>query len=100
MKLIVTNNHITIPQDIMDKMMDMQLIKVKLDIMEKELKEALMNAFQETGLPSFENDYLTAVPVKASVRKVVDTKALKDDGLYEAYTKETKVSPTVKISWK
>ena len=37
--------------------------------------------------------------IAPTVRKVVDTQALKEQGLYDEFTKDTNVSDSVRISW-
>ena len=49
---------------------------------------------------SFENDFLKITYKAPTTRKSVDTKALKDEGLYDLYLKETPVKSSVTVTFK
>lgn len=101
MELIkVTNGQIEIANEFMKKWHDFQLQKEAMDLQEKQIKQALLEAMETNGITKFENDYLKVNYTGPSQRKTVDTDALKMDGLYEAYIKTVAVKPSVKISWK
>lgn len=73
------------------------------NIME-DFRNALMDAMEKTGNKKWEidTDEVSAVVtyVESQIRKTVDTNALKEDGLYDAYTKETVTKPQVRIRWR
>ena len=70
----------------------------------EEFKQALQEAMEATGTKKWDidTDTLSVVVnyIGPQVRKTVDTAALKEQGLYEAFTKETTVAPTVRIKFR
>lgn len=68
---------------------------------EEEFRLALQEAMEQTGNDKweFKNDnlYIYAKYMPEQIRKTVDTAALKENGLYDAFTKETVVKPTVRL---
>ena len=73
------------------------------NIME-EFKQALLTAMEATGTKKWDVDTenLSAVVnyIGPQVRKTVDIAALKEQGLYEAFAKETSIAPTVRIKFR
>lgn len=65
----------------------------------EEIKEAFKNAMAENGVKQFKNDMVTISYVPGSKRKSVDTAKMKADGIYEAYTKESEVKPSVRFTF-
>ncbi len=84
----------------MRKLHDFQVQKAQMEMQEKEIKEAILAAMENNDIKSFENDFLKVTYKAPSTRKTVDTKALKDEGLYDLYTKESPVKSSVVLTWK
>ena len=87
---------------------DIELFK-QFDELEKrvkakksEMREGVLNFLKENNLLSdgYEQDGIRFTYVKPSVKKIVDTQLLKDEGLYEHFLKESKVDESVRISIK
>ncbi len=77
-------------------------IKTKVEVMTKERNKALLpimeQYYKDTGNNTFDTGRLKFTYKKAFTRRSVDTKALKEQGLYEQFTKESEVSPSVSVS--
>lgn len=80
---------------------------VKFDELESRVKtmkdaknEAIKNFLKENNLKSYENDKIKVTYIEATERVSVDTKRLKEEGIYELYTKITPVKDSVKITIK
>ena len=84
----------------MRKLHDFQVQKAQMEMQEKQIKEAILTAMENNDIKSFENDFLKVTYKAPSTRKTVDTKALKDEGLYDLYTKESPVKSSVVLTWK
>lgn len=84
----------------LESMRQLDLVKRQLAIAEKEFKKELLKVMEENGIKKFDNDILSVTYVAPTTREKVDTQALKDQGLYDAFTTETKVSASVRISYK
>lgn len=67
---------------------------------ESDFKKGLTEYFKTQGIKSFENDDLKIVFKDTFIKRVADTDKMKKDGVYEFYTKETTVSPTVLLTIK
>lgn len=65
---------------------------------EANLRKLLVQEFTDVGGKTYVDGMFKFQFAPASVRKSVDTKRLKDDGLYEQYIKETAVAPTVRVT--
>ena len=97
MELIkVTNNEISVEEEVMAQLR----LLPQLELLQKRLRSELLEAMRENGVKSFENDEIRITYVEPFERTTVDTKALKEDGLYENYAKKSKVAESVKIEWK
>lgn len=96
----VKNGQIKLAKNVMKAMYNFQVAKAKYDLIEKEVKEALLNAMEENGIKTFENDFVRVTYKAKQIRKTVDTQALMDDGLYYNYLKESIVKPSIVMTWK
>lgn len=96
----VENNQIIVAEEAMQLLHDFQVEKARMELKEKELKEALLQAMENNGITKFENDLLRINYKAPSIRKSVDTDALKEQGLYEAFLKEVPVKASVTLNWK
>ena len=90
-----------IPKEDIDFLKKFNEMKVRANVIEEQLKEAskdflISNNLTEEG---YEQDGIRFTYVKPSVRRVADTKKMKEHGIYEDYTKESKVSDSVRISY-
>lgn len=65
-----------------------------------QLKEILMGLFTDKEAQTYITDLYKFIFVKPSVRKGVDTVALKADGIYDRYIKESPVAASVRIQQK
>ena len=68
---------------------------------EEEFRLALKEAMEKCHLDKWEyvddSRHIYAKYMPEQIRKTVDTAALKENGLYDAFTKETVVKPTVRL---
>lgn len=96
----VENGTITVAESIMKQFHDFQVAKAEMEMKEKEVREAILNAMEQNGIKRFENDFMIASYKEPSLRKTVDTKALKEQGLYDNFTKESTVKASVTLIWK
>lgn len=92
----VENGEISVAEEAMKQLR----LLPQLELLQKRLRGELLEAMKNNGVKSFENDEIRITYVDAFDRTTVDTKALKEDGLYENYTKTSKVAESVKIEWK
>jgi len=70
----------------------------EVEQLEKMLKDLLAERFEQKDATTFVCNDLKFVYSKPSVRKTIDTLALKKAGLYEQYVKETPVAASVRIT--
>ena len=59
-----------------------------------------VNDMEQNGIKSFENDFLKITYVAPTTRKTIDSNALKEQGLYEMFLKDSPVKSSVKVSFK
>lgn len=79
----------------------------ELDLYQKQIaiqldafKEALKEAMEANGIKSFENDSVRVTYKAPTTRQTVDTKRLKEEGIYDLYAKTTPVKSSVVVSFK
>lgn len=101
MELIkVENNELQLAEEASLRLKELYKFKAEFDVKMDELKNQMLEAMEANGIKAFENDFIKMTYVEATTRKSVDTKALKEQGLYDAFTKETPVKASVKLTWK
>ena len=98
--ITVKDNAIQIQQDFIEEYRAFQDYKAIMEIQEKELKKALLAVMEAHGIKSFECEGLRIVYKAPSKRKTIDTDALKAQGIYELFTKESEVKSSVSITLK
>lgn len=96
----IKNGEITIAEEVKAEMKRLNELKVQADILNEKVRDALLTAMREHSVKSIENDVFKAVYKAPSTRKTVDTQALKNADLYEAFTKETPVKESVTLTYK
>lgn len=96
----VENGSIVLAQEVEDTLRAFQVQKAKMEMLEKQLKASLLTAMEENGIKSFKNENVTITYKEATTRKTVDTNALKEQGLYDAFVKESPVKASVSITWR
>lgn len=98
--ITVKDNAIQIQQDFIEEYRAFQETKALMEIREKELKKALLEAMEQNGIKSFECEGLRITYKAPSTRKSVDTVLMKEHGIYDMYCKESVVSSSVTITLK
>ncbi|WP_407453513.1 hypothetical protein [Methanobrevibacter sp.] len=96
----VENGSIVVAEDVLEKFHEFQVVKARMEMEEKKVKEALLMAMEENGIKSFENDFVKITYKAPTTRKSIDSNALKEQGLYDAFVKETPVKSSVVLTWK
>lgn len=96
----VENGEIVIAEKIIQELQDFYVLKARMEMQEKEVKEALQEAMEANNIKSFTNDELEITYIAETTRTSVDTQRLKDEGLYELYSKPSIVKASVRLKWK
>lgn len=100
-KLVTVENCIiTIAEDAMQALHAFQVMKAEMELKEKEIEQAILKAMETNDIKSFENEFVKITYKAPSTRKTVDTNALKEQGLYEMFVKESPVKSSVVMAWK
>ena len=96
----VQDGHITVAEEVMKKLHDFQVEKAKMEMQEKEIKQAMLKAMEDNDIKSFENDFVKITYKAPTTQKRVDTDELKAQGLYDMFLKESPVKSSVMLTWK
>ena len=96
----VKDNQIAVAQEVIEELKNFEIEKARIEIKEKELKQALLNAMEENNIKKFENDDIRIIYVASTTRKSVDTARLKEEGLFDLYSKESAVKASVRLEYK
>lgn len=88
--------------DVIYRITELSVMKKKIEAEEKQMKEMLVEAMEQNGIKSFENDEVKFVYVAPTTRTSFDSTKLKKDhpDLVKEYQKTSKVSASVRISVK
>lgn len=74
--------------------------ETKWSVIKSAKEQMLKNYMKANGIKQFDSDVVRITYIEPSVRKTVDTKKLKEEGLYDFYTKESPVKDSVRIELK
>lgn len=96
----VTNGQIEIQQEALSKLKSFQEYKKEIDKLEKDIKKNILEAMENNGIKSFENDVVKISYVEPYTRTTIDTKLVNELGLMHQLAKETQVKSSVKVTWK
>ena len=67
----------------------------------KSMKEQMLKDYMKTnGIKQFDSNEVRITYIEPSIRKTIDTKKMKEEGIYDFYTKESKVKDSVRIELK
>lgn len=96
------NGAIQVALEVCKKIADFEKKALEIELQKKNLKETLKNVMETHNLSTFENEYIKVSYKKASERKTVDSKKLKEEcpEIYEAYTKTSNVSSSISLEVK
>lgn len=96
----VTNGQIEIQQEALNKLKSFNEYKKEMDKLEKDIKKNILEAMEENGIKSFENDVVKITYTAPSTRTTIDTKLVQELGLMHLLAKETQVKSSVRVTWK
>ena len=99
----IVENHIELPEAVrfaLQKLKEFQITKQEMDNQEKEIKQAIQKAMEENGIKSFENEDVKISYVAPTERVSVDTAKMKEEGIYDFYTKASEVKASVRLTYK
>ena len=93
-------DNITVSVEIMKQMNLLNIEKQKLSDMEKQFKAAIKDAMEKTNCKTFENDYIKVSFIPETVKTIADIEKMKEQGIYEEFSKTSKVSSNVRVTYK
>lgn len=91
------NNQILLKEEVVKKIEAFNDMKKEIEYQEKLLKEGLLEAMETLDIKTLDIGNVHATYKDSYVRKSVDTKMMKADGIYEIYEKETMVKPFITL---
>lgn len=97
----VENGNITIVPKELQRLKQYQEIKLKAEMLEKEIKQQLLIAMENNGIKKWSNDVFNAIYVAETQRTSIDTKRLKEElpDIAEEYSKISNVKSSVRVSF-
>ena len=96
----IENGSLVLAEEVENKLRAFQVQKLQMDLLEKQIKEAMLKAMEENGIKSYESENVRITYKAPTVRSSVDTQALKEQGLYDSFVKTSPVKASVVITWK
>ena len=97
----VENGNITIVPEELQRLKQYQEIKLKAEMLEKEIKQQLLIAMESNGIKKWSNDVFNAIYVAETQRTSIDTKRLKEElpDIAEEYSRTSNVKSSVRVSF-
>lgn len=80
-----------------DTIKQFEELKAQVELINRKNSDKLKQLFRENGIKKFEGSGLRIIYKEPYDRTSVDTELLKQDGLYEKYSKTTKVADSVSV---
>lgn len=98
--LQIQDNAIQINPEWLEKYKNFKALQLKMDLAEKEFKEQLKEAMEQTGKTSVIVDGFSAVVKKPTTRTSLDSKRLKAElpDIFEEYSKTSEVKGSITIT--
>lgn len=95
----IKNNNILIDANTIEKIREFEKKYLEMELIKKELKLTLKNAFEITGKKEIILDGFSASYKKPTIRTTIDSKRLKAElpEIYEEYSKTSEVAGSVTI---
>ena len=92
---------LTIPKDKVDFLKKFYEMKARAKVYEEEINMCAEQFLTENDLleEGYQQDSLKIIRTKNYKKKFVDTQKLKEEGLYDLYTKEVEVEGHIKVSF-
>lgn len=83
------------PEEVLKTFVQISLLQDKLEEWKTTSKEQIIEIFKKYGVKSFSNDFIQITYKAPYTKKVVDTKKMKEDGVYELYLKDSTTKETI-----
>ena len=100
MELIkVKDNEIELAEKVVTDLKNFKKLKVKMELVEKQLREELLEAMEEHNITNWQKDGITVTYKKPCVRTSIDSTRLKKElpDIAEEYSKTTNVKASVEL---
>ena len=98
----IKNGEIEISNDVINSIKNFEKMKVHMEIVEKKLKEALLNAMKNNNITSWETDdgSIKAIYRAPTTRKNIDSTRLKEEmpEIAEKYSKIVNVKDSITLT--
>ena len=87
-------------KQILKEMRDFEITKQEMENKFKEVKLAIQKAMVENEVKSCDSEYVKITYVAPTQRVSVDTAKMKEEGIYDFYTKASEVKASVRLTYK
>ena len=96
----VENGQVVVAQEIVNQIVNFKKEMLKMELLEKQLKEEIKEAMEKNNVTSLEFGELKIKYRSATTRTSLDSKRLKEElpDIYEEYSKTSEVASSISIS--
>lgn len=98
------NNELVIADDIISQLQEFERQKVKMELIQKQIKEDLKEVMEKYNITSWKSpdETIKAIYKKATTRKTIDSKRLKEElpDIAEEYLKTSEVKSSISLKIK
>ncbi len=96
----VENGQVVVAQEIVNQIVNFKKEMLKMELLEKQLKEEIKEAMEKNNVTSLEFGELKIKYRSATTRTSLDSKKLKEElpDIYEEYSKTSEVASSISIS--
>ena len=98
----VKDNKISVAEETIKKIRNLEEVRLEAEMMMKELKEELIETMESNGITEgFETNGLKVIYKKPSTRTTLDSKKIKEDlpDIYDRYSKTSEVKSSVSLEF-
>jgi len=89
---------VLIPNELLEEYEKLAEIKARFGVVEEEIRSKMTDFLVENNLAEYKQGRFSFVAVPSYEKKTVDTKKMKEEGIYDLYTKTTIVKPSLRIN--
>lgn len=89
-----------VTSDVLETYIQVEKLQKEIDEWKEKNKEKMLEIFKRYGIKSFINENISITYKAPYQKRIVDTQKLKDDGVYDFYTKTSNQKESIQISCK
>lgn len=91
---------VILTEDYINELTRFKELEAKMKVLEEKKRNEILEIMKKFNLKKFENEKIYIDYILPSERTVVDTAKMKEEGIYDSYTKKTQIKESIRFSLK